>query len=84
MQERARLLQEQASARLAEATNRNLYVLSIVTTIFLPMTLVTGVFGMNLGGLPDQQDPMGFWYGLAIMALTGLVTLVALRKGRLL
>ena len=47
VQERARLLGDQLSGRLMEATNRNLYVLSIVTTIFLPMTLITGIFGMN-------------------------------------
>ena len=75
VQERARLLGDQLSGRLMEATNRNLYVLSIVTTIFLPMTLVTGIFGMNLGGLPEQQDPLGFWYGMAIMAALGVGTL---------
>ena len=84
VQERARLLQEQAAARLMEATNRNLYILSIVTTIFLPMTLITGVFGMNLGGLPAQQDPAGFWYGIGLMVVTGLATLVLLRKGKML
>ncbi|MCW6508816.1 CorA family divalent cation transporter [Lichenifustis flavocetrariae] len=84
VQERARLLQEQASARLMEATNRNLYILSIVTTIFLPMSLITGLFGMNLGGLPAQQDPLGFWYGIGLMLITGVGTLVLLRRGRML
>ena len=84
VQERARLLQEQSSARLMEATNRNLYILSIVTTIFLPMTLITGVFGMNLGGLPAQQDPIGFWYGIGLMTLTGIGTLILLRKVKML
>jgi zinc transporter len=83
VQERARLLQEQASTRLMETTNRNLYVLSIVTTVFLPMTLITGVFGMNLGGMPGVQDAAGFWYGLLIMAATGLVTLVVFWRARL-
>jgi zinc transporter len=80
VQERARLLGDQISGRLAEATNRNLYILSIVTTIFMPMTLVTGIFGMNLGGLPGLQDPMGFWYGILIMLVLGLVALVLLRR----
>ena len=84
VQERARLLQEQASQRLMEATNRNLYIISIVTTVFLPMTLITGLFGMNLGGLPAQQDPMGFWYGVGLMLVTGLGTLILLRKGKML
>jgi zinc transporter len=67
-----------------EATNRNLYVLSIVTTIFLPMTLVTGIFGMNLGGLPEQQDPLGFWYGVAIMLALGAGALFLLRRRKML
>ncbi|WP_131194243.1 transporter [Lichenihabitans psoromatis] len=84
VQERARLLQDQLSSRLMEATNRNLYVLSIVTTIFLPMTLISGIFGMNLGGLPALQDPLGFWYGIAIMVVTGLITLWVLRRRKML
>jgi zinc transporter len=83
VQERARLVGDQLSGRLMEATNRNLYVLSIVTTIFLPMTLVTGIFGMNLGGLPAQQDPFGFWYGIVGMILLGVVTWWLLRRAKL-
>jgi zinc transporter len=83
VQERARLLQEQASARLMEATNRNLYILSIVTVFFLPISLISGIFGMNLGGLPWGQTHLGFWYGMGLMALTVIVTLVLLRRGRM-
>lgn len=80
VQERARLLQEQISNRLMENTNRNLYTLSIVTTIFLPITLISGIFGMNLGGLPWLQDPFGFWYGIVIMVLVAGLTLYVLRR----
>jgi zinc transporter len=84
VQERARLLQEQASARLMEATNRNLYILSIVTVFFLPITLISGIFGMNLGGLPWLQAHFGFWYGILLMSVTVVVTLALLRRGRML
>lgn len=84
VQERARLLSDQLSGRLMEATNRNLYMLSIVTTIFLPMTLVTGIFGINLGGLPGTQEPFGFWWGVAIMLALGAATLIMLRRGKML
>lgn len=84
VQERARLLTEQASAQLMEATNRNLYILSIVTAMFLPVTLMSGILGMNLGGLPGAQDPMGFWYGIGLMVLTGLATVVLLRRVKML
>jgi zinc transporter len=72
VQERARLLQEEIGRRLGEATNRNIYLLSIVTTTLLPITLITGIFGMNLGGMPWANHPHGFAY-----VTLGIVTGVA-------
>ena len=83
VQERSRLLQEQASARLAEMTGRNLYILAVATTIFLPITFLTGVFGMNLGGLPYLQNPHGFWFGIGLMVVTVVVTLFLLRRSKI-
>jgi zinc transporter len=79
IQERARLLQEELSARLTEATNRNLYVLSIATVIMLPVTLVTGVFGMNVAGLPWVQDTDGFTLVMLVMALVAGASVAALK-----
>jgi zinc transporter len=36
------------------------FVLSIVTAVFLPVTLITGIFGMNVGSLPGLQDAAAF------------------------
>lgn len=60
VQERARLLQEEIASHMNEATNRNLFVLSIATTTLLPITLITGIFGMNVRGLPFAEHPHGF------------------------
>jgi zinc transporter len=83
VQERARLLQEEIAGRLEEAVNRNLYVLSIVTTIFLPITLISGIFGMNIGGLPWTEDPQG--YGKVMLTMFGMlvVTIAVLQRQRL-
>jgi zinc transporter len=80
VQERARLLQEEIAARLQETVNRNLYVLSIVTTFFLPVTLITGIFGMNVGGMPWTQEPIGIWWVLLIMSITAAMTFGALQR----
>lgn len=82
--ERVRLLQEEVAGLLAEATNRNLYVLSIVTTALLPATLMTGFWGMNVGGLPWSDDTHGVLYsGLAVLGSIGL-SLLLLRSSRVL
>ncbi len=80
VQERGRLLREEISTQLERATNRNLYVLSTVTTVFLPLTLLTGVFGMNVGGLPWIEDKFGFGWTMFGMAVTAFFTLYILRK----
>lgn len=82
--ERARLLQEELSGRQGEATNRNLYLLSILTTTLLPITLITGIFGMNVGGLPFAASGHGFWSVVVIMLGTVLSTLLYLRRSRVL
>lgn len=82
VQERARLLQEEIAGQLNETVNRNLYMLSIVTTVFLPITLITGVFGMNVGGLPWVEDNLGFWWVALVMGLTLATTLSLLHRRR--
>lgn len=46
-------------AKVDERMNRNMYFLTVISAIFLPLTLVTGFFGMNTGGLPYTHDPAG-------------------------
>jgi zinc transporter len=82
--ERAKLLQEELGSRLAENTGRNLYVLSILTAVLLPMTLVTGIFGMNVAGLPGLQGAHSFWWVMVLILASGAVTLAALVWRRLL
>ena len=83
VEDRARLMQEEIAGRLGESTNRNLYLLSIVTTAMLPVTLVTGVFGMNVGGMPWAADPHGFSHLMFIMALTLAITLALISRTRM-
>ncbi|WP_457564588.1 magnesium transporter CorA family protein [Caminibacter sp.] len=46
-------------ARVDEKMNNIMFVLTLLSGIFLPLTLVTGFFGMNTGGLPLVNDPYG-------------------------
>ena len=56
VQERARLLQEEIGARLSEETNKSVNALAVMTALFLPPTLVTGIFGMNTTALPFSDS----------------------------
>jgi zinc transporter len=77
-QERAKILLEELASREAESTGRNLYVLTIYTVVFMPMTLISGIFGMNVAGLPGLDGTSSFWWVMALIVAAGLATLGAL------
>ena len=68
LQERVKLLQEEISAQVQEQNNRSLFVLTIFTVLALPVNMIAGLLGMNVGGIPLNQDPSGFWTIVAIVA----------------
>ena len=72
--ERAVVLQGELQNRLAEKQNARMYVLSIVAAIFLPLSFLTGVFGMNVAGMPGLEHPNAF----NILAGSMLVLAIAL------
>jgi zinc transporter len=53
-----------------------------ITAIFLPITLITGIFGMNVGGLPGVDQDTGFAWGIGLMILTVVTSLVLLHWRR--
>jgi zinc transporter len=59
--DRAAVTQEELSSRTAEQTNQRLYTLSIITAVFLPIGFVTGLLGVNVGGVPFQDVSWAFW-----------------------
>lgn len=72
-EQRARLLQDEIVSKLSTETNRQLYVLTILSTLLMPPTLISGIFGMNVKGLPFTDDPgSGFFYALAACAVAAL------------
>ena len=60
LQERIKLLQEEIAAQVGEQTNRSLFTLTVITVLGLPVNICTGLFGMNVGGIPFNQSPHGF------------------------
>ena len=72
--ERVKQLQEELAALVSEQTNRTLFLLTMVTVLALPINLVAGLFGMNVGGIPLSQHPYGFFFVLSpLLLLTALL-----------
>jgi len=66
--EHCEFLLEELRAQVEEETDRNLYVLTMFSVIFLPATLIASIWGMNVAGIPFSSNPNGFWVVAALIA----------------
>jgi zinc transporter len=81
--ERVKQLQEELAAFVNEQTNRTLFVLTLVTVLALPINLVAGLFGMNVGGIPLAQHPYGFFLVVSpLLVLTAFLAYWGLGRRR--
>lgn len=87
----ARRLQESAEtgvqlhfASTAHRTNEIMRMLTAITAIFLPLTLITGIFGMNFEFIPGLHARNAFWVAIGVMALIALALIVYFRARRVL
>lgn len=65
------ITQDEILQRSTEKTERRLFSLTVITAIFLPLTFITGLLGVNLAGIPDANDPWSFL--ILVIFLVGLV-----------
>ena len=78
-QAQLRLLREELDLQAGQQTNENVYLLSVITALFMPATLITGFFGMNTGGLPLASEGGGTVIATIIAVLCSLATWLLLR-----
>lgn len=60
IRERAMVAQEEMIGQLAQEQNSRIYTLSLVAAVFLPLSFLTGLMGMNVAGLPGTENPIAF------------------------
>lgn len=81
-QQISEITQDEILQRSTEKTERRLYSLTVITAIFLPLSFITGLLGVNLAGIPDAEDPLSF---LLLCLFLGLLVAAQLwflhRKG---
>lgn len=77
--DRADVVQDWLQSHQSDRINRVMLLLSVVTAIFLPLGLISGLLGMNVSGIPGAETPHAFLYVLGSMALIGVITLGVFR-----
>lgn len=75
IRERAALLHEQLTDLRAELVDQRSLMIAVVAFIFLPLTFVTGLLGMNVEGIPFAHARWAFWGVVAFCVLLGLFVL---------
>jgi Mg2+ and Co2+ transporter CorA len=79
LQSNLRQLREELDLIQAQRTNQNLYVLSLLSALLLPATLVTGLFGMNVHGLPFSSSHAGGIFATALAGASAFAVYLWLR-----
>src|SRR3546814_10639770 len=62
VRERSALLHEQLTDLRTEQIDQRSLIVALIALIFLPLTVVAGLFGMNVEGIPIRSDGMAFWW----------------------
>jgi len=69
VRERATVIHEELASRLSDQLNKRMYLLTIVAALFLPMSFLTGLLGINVGGIPGADNPWAFWIFSGMLGL---------------
>lgn len=75
VRERSALLHEQLTDLRAEQVDQRSLLISVFAFIFLPLTFISGLLGMNVKGIPFADEPWAFWGVVAFCVVVGLAVL---------
>lgn len=77
--ERAAVAQDELDSRLSHLMNRRIFLFTLMATVILPLSLLTGLLGVNVGGIPGASDPRAFLLVCAGLVAVGLIEWTVLR-----
>ncbi len=75
VRERSAIVHDELTDLRGEQMDARALLLSIVALIFLPLTFITGLLGMNVEGIPYQHEPWAFWGVVGFCVVMGIVVL---------
>jgi zinc transporter len=79
IRDRAQIVYDEIMDRRSEVMNRNTLLLAIVAAIFLPLGLITGLLGINVGGIPGATNGNAFWIVTAILCGIAVIEILIVR-----
>ncbi len=77
---RCYVLQDEVAAITNDRINRNMYFISMMAAVFLPVTFLTGLFGVNLGGIPGGKSEKGFIVFIIVLVLVIIIQVYAFKR----
>lgn len=80
--ERAIVIKDEINSVTNEKMNRAMYMLSIVTGVFLPLGFLTGLLGINVGGMPGMESKIAFWIVCGILIAVLLLSIYIFKRNR--
>ena len=82
LRERSQSVQEEVANILTEKLNRNTYIFSLIAAIFLPLSFLTGLLGINVPGIPGADDPEAFLVFCGILIAVVVAQVAVFKKLR--
>ncbi|MFK7975341.1 MAG: zinc transporter ZntB [Halioglobus sp.] len=80
IRERAQIVKDEIANMLADRLNKNMYVLSVVAAIFLPLGFLTGLLGINVGGIPGADNDQAFWLFIGLLVVIVAMQVAIFRR----
>jgi zinc transporter len=78
-EERATVVHEEFYAYAQERLNQKMYLLTIIASIFMPLTFITGLLGINVGGIPGANYKHGFLAVCSILVVIFVIQYIWLK-----
>ena len=79
---RVNLLLNYLRNRDEQKIGRSMHKLALVATVFLPLTFITGLLGINVGGIPDAHDPHAYWLVCLFLTIIAVMAIVVIKWKR--
>tara|TARA_R110000868_G_scaffold189695_4_gene433193 strand:- start:14931 stop:15902 length:972 start_codon:yes stop_codon:yes gene_type:complete len=80
IRERSQIMKDELANILSDRLNKNMYILSVIAAIFLPLGFLTGLLGINVGGIPGVENPYAFTIFSVILIIVVVLQVVIFKK----